>query len=198
MPVVKARGGHAFSAATCAPPDLEAEVDEGVEGSGGRASVGLTEGLSDDLMDINKEVDSSTLVSQSTFCQPPPLPRCSLHHPLWHQASLPGRKLSLSLHHPNRIPKCHPPITLKHILLFILQVMLVVQGPPQNSRRNNWWFTKCRDWSILLLLLAVILWWPTWLPKFDRTPCICCNLEKMDSPTSKKFRCIISSPPAMP
>ena len=65
MPDAKARGGRAFSAATCAPLDLEAEVDEGAEGSGGGASVGLTEGLREDLMDVDKEVDSSTLVSQS-------------------------------------------------------------------------------------------------------------------------------------
>ena len=70
MPDVKARGGCAFSAATCVPPDLEAEVDEGAEESGGRASVGgasvgLTEGSREDLMDVNKEVDCSTLVSQS-------------------------------------------------------------------------------------------------------------------------------------
>ena len=61
MPDAKARGGRAFSAATCAPPNLEAEVDKEVEGSGGGASVGVRE----DLMDVNKEVDSSTLVSQS-------------------------------------------------------------------------------------------------------------------------------------
>jgi hypothetical protein len=70
MPDAKARGGRAFSVATCAPPDLEAEVDEGAEGSGGGASVGgasvgLTEGSREDLMDVDKEVDSSTLVSQS-------------------------------------------------------------------------------------------------------------------------------------
>ena len=70
MPDAKARGGRAFSVATCAPPGLEAEVDKGAEGSGGGASVGvasvgLTEGSREDLMDVDKEVDSFTLVSQS-------------------------------------------------------------------------------------------------------------------------------------
>jgi hypothetical protein len=65
MPDAMARGGRAFSVVTSAPPDLEAVGDEDAEGGSGGASVGHTEGSREDLMDVDKEANGSTLVSQS-------------------------------------------------------------------------------------------------------------------------------------
>jgi hypothetical protein len=65
MPGAKARGGNAFSAATSVASAPEAEADEGEEGGSGEASVGRNEELRENLMEVDKEVDSSTLVSTS-------------------------------------------------------------------------------------------------------------------------------------
>jgi len=60
MPGSTARGSHAFSAATTAPPSQEFGDDNDEGGSGG-ASISRTEGS----RDVDKEVDSSTFVSAS-------------------------------------------------------------------------------------------------------------------------------------
>ena len=59
-----ARGSHAFSPATSAPPSVKfGDGDD--EGGSGEASISYTEATRGDLMDIDKEVDNSTLVSAS-------------------------------------------------------------------------------------------------------------------------------------
>ena len=64
MPGTTARGSHAFSAATCAPPPQERD-DEDDEGRSSGASISRTEGLSEEPMDVNTEVNSSASTSAS-------------------------------------------------------------------------------------------------------------------------------------
>jgi len=66
MPGSTARGSHAFSPATSAPPIQKLDDDDDEGGSGG-ASIGCAKGSREEPMDVDKEVevDSSTSVSAS-------------------------------------------------------------------------------------------------------------------------------------
>jgi hypothetical protein len=64
MPGSTARGSHAFSAVTTAPPSQEFG-DDNDEGGSGRASISCTKGSREEPMDVDKEVDSSTFISAS-------------------------------------------------------------------------------------------------------------------------------------
>jgi hypothetical protein len=64
MPGSTARGSHAFSPVTSAPPSMEFGDGDDEGGSGG-ASISCTEDTREELMDINKEVDNSTLILAS-------------------------------------------------------------------------------------------------------------------------------------